>query len=93
MLTVIPWLIDRALPWIQAYTSWPAGVLSFALSLCLFSAAFTEWIGIHAIFGSFLAGVALGHSSHLRERTRTTLEQFISFIFAPLFFASSYNFV
>ncbi len=88
MLTVVPWLIHRLLPWIQAYASWPGGVLGFALSLCLFSAAFTEWLGIHAIFGSFLAGVALGHSRHLREQTRTTIEQFVSFIFAPLFFAS-----
>lgn len=88
MLTVVPWGIHRLLPWIQAYTSWPGGVLGFALSFCLFAAAFTEWIGIHAIFGSFLAGVALGHSTHLRERTRATIDQFVSFIFAPLFFAS-----
>lgn len=88
MLTVVPWGIHRILPWIHAYTSWPGGVLGFALSFCLFAAAFTEWIGIHAIFGSFLAGVALGHSTHLRERTRSTIDQFVSFIFAPLFFAS-----
>ncbi len=88
MLTVGRWLIHRALPWIQAHLSWPGGVLGFALSLALVSAAFTEWIGIHAIFGAFLAGVALGDSKHLRERTRATIEQFVSFIFAPLFFAS-----
>lgn len=88
MLSVVPWCIHRMLPWIQAHTSWPGGVLGFALSFGLIAAAFTEWIGIHAIFGSFLAGVALGHSTHLRERTRTTIDQFVSFIFAPLFFAS-----
>lgn len=88
MLTVVRWLIHRMLPYIQAYTHWPGGVLSFALTLALFSAALTEWIGIHAIFGAFLAGVAIGDSSHLRERTRATIENFVSFIFAPLFFAS-----
>jgi len=87
MLTVARWLIHRVLPWIHAHTSWPGGVLGFALSLALVAAAFTEWIGIHAIFGAFLAGVALGDSRHLRERTRATIEQFVSFIFAPLFFA------
>jgi Kef-type K+ transport system membrane component KefB/mannitol/fructose-specific phosphotransferase system IIA component len=87
MLTVARWLINRALPWIHAHASWPGGVLGFALSLALVAAAFTEWIGIHAIFGAFLAGVALGDSKHLRERTRATIEQFVSFIFAPLFFA------
>jgi Kef-type K+ transport system membrane component KefB/mannitol/fructose-specific phosphotransferase system IIA component len=88
MLTVVRWALNRSLPWIQAHTSWPGGVLGFALSLALIAAAFTEWIGIHAIFGSFLAGVALGDSRHLREKTRATIEQFVSFIFAPLFFAS-----
>lgn len=87
MLTIGRWLINRSLPWIQAHSSWPGGILGFSLSLALFCAAFTEWIGIHAIFGAFIAGIALGDSRHLRERTRATIEQFVSFIFAPLFFA------
>jgi Kef-type K+ transport system membrane component KefB/mannitol/fructose-specific phosphotransferase system IIA component len=88
MLTLARWLINRVLPWIQAHASWPGGVLGFSLSIALLGAAFTEWIGIHAIFGSFLVGVAIGDSSHLRERTRATINEFVSFIFAPLFFAS-----
>ncbi|MBI5645519.1 MAG: cation:proton antiporter [Ignavibacteriae bacterium] len=88
MLTVGRWIIHRVLPWIQAHTSWPGGVLAFALAAALASAAYTEWIGIHAIFGSFIFGVALGDSSHLREQTRAIMDRFISFIFAPLFFAS-----
>lgn len=87
MLTFVPWLIHRILPWIQAYTSGPGGVLGFVLSLTLFCAAFTEGIGIHGIFGAFLAGVAIGQSNHLRVQTRSNIEQFVSFIFAPLFFA------
>jgi Kef-type K+ transport system membrane component KefB/mannitol/fructose-specific phosphotransferase system IIA component len=87
MLTVGPWLIHRVIPWIQAHTTWPGGILGFSLAGALFCAAFTEWIGIHAIFGTFLFGVALGDSSHLRERTKSTIDQFVSFIFAPLFFA------
>jgi mannitol/fructose-specific phosphotransferase system IIA component (Ntr-type) len=50
-------------------------------------AACTEWLGIHAIFGSFLVGIAIGDSVHLREQTRSILSQFISFSFAPIFFA------
>lgn len=88
MLTIGRWLIDRILPWIQAHTRGPGGILGFCISAALLCAAYTEWIGIHAIFGAFLCGVALGDSPHLREHTRTTFDQFISFIFAPLFFAS-----
>jgi Kef-type K+ transport system membrane component KefB/mannitol/fructose-specific phosphotransferase system IIA component (Ntr-type) len=88
MFTAGRWAFHRVLPWVQAHTSFPGGVLALALSAALLAASFTEWIGIHAIFGSFLVGVALGDSAHLRARTRATLEQFVSFFFAPLFFAS-----
>jgi Kef-type K+ transport system membrane component KefB len=88
MLTVGRWLVDHLLPYVGAHTNWPGGVLSFAMSLALFGAAFTEWVGVHAIFGAFLVGVAVGDSSHLSVRTRTTIDHFVSFIFAPLFFAS-----
>lgn len=88
MLTVGRWAIARIIPWLQAHTSWPGGVLGFALGGALLSAAMTEWIGIHAIFGAFMFGVALGDAQHLRERTRATIEQFVSFFFAPLFFGS-----
>jgi Kef-type K+ transport system membrane component KefB/mannitol/fructose-specific phosphotransferase system IIA component (Ntr-type) len=88
MLTAGRWSIHRVMPFMQAHTSWPAGVLGFALAGALACAAFTESIGIHAIFGAFIFGVAFGDTKHLRERTRATLDQFISFIFAPIFFAS-----
>lgn len=88
MLTAGRYLIHKTLPYLQAYTTWPGGVLSFALVLAMLGAALAEWIGIHAIFGSFLVGVALGDSSHLRERTRVTIDHFINSVFTPLFFAS-----
>ena len=88
VLTLGRWWVHRALLWIQAYTSGQGAVLGFALTLGLLGAACTEAMGIHAIFGAFLVGVAIGDSSRLRQRTRTVLAEFISFIFAPLFFAS-----
>jgi len=88
MLTAGRRAIHWTLPWIQKNLSWPGSVMGFALTGALLSAAFTEWIGVHAIFGSFLFGVALGDSSYLREETRSTIDRFVSFIFAPLFFAS-----
>lgn len=87
MLTVGRWIVHRTLPWVQAHTAWPGGVIVFSISFALMSAAVTDWIGIHAIFGAFLAGVALGDSAHLRERTRSTVGEFVSSFFAPLFFA------
>ncbi|NUN94713.1 MAG: cation:proton antiporter [Candidatus Omnitrophica bacterium] len=88
LLTLGRWTLNQVLPWLQAHTSWPGGVLGFIFTLALLSAALTEWIGVHALFGAFLFGIAVGDSRHLRQRTRTTIDQFVSFIFAPLFFAS-----
>lgn len=100
-LTIGRWLIHRLIPVIQARFSWPGGVISFTLVLTLLGASLTEFIGIHAVFGAFLAGVIVGDSPHLREKTRTILHQFVTYVFAPLFlvaiglqtnFIESFNF-
>ncbi len=88
MLTVGRVLLDRMLLWIQAHSASPGSVIGFILAVALIAAAGTEWLGVHLIFGAFIAGVALGDSPHLRARTRSVIEQFVSVIFAPLFFAS-----
>lgn len=88
MLSVGRSLIHRVLPWIHAHMSWPGGFLGFAFTIALLGAACTTWIGIHPIFGAFLTGIALGDSSHVREQTKKVMSQFVSYFFAPLFFAS-----
>ncbi len=42
---------------------------------------------MHATFGAFLVGIAIGDSKHLTERTKDVITQFAMNIFAPLFFA------
>ncbi len=88
MLTVGRWLIHKILPFIQAHTTWPGGVLGFIFSLTLGAAAFAEYAGIHAVFGAFITGAAVGESAHLRERTSEHIHQIVTNVFAPLFFAS-----
>ncbi len=88
MLTVGRWLIHTILPFIQAHTTWPGGVLGFIFSLTLAAAAFAEYAGIHAVFGAFITGAAVGESPHLRERTSEHIHQIVTNVFAPLFFAS-----
>jgi mannitol/fructose-specific phosphotransferase system IIA component (Ntr-type) len=56
--------------------------------LTLASAAFAEYAGIHAVFGAFITGAAVGESGHLRERTSEHIHQIVTNVFAPLFFAS-----
>jgi len=88
MLTLGRLAAHRVMPWVQAHWSWPGGVLSFVFVMAMVCAAFTEHLGVHSIFGAFIAGVAIGDSHHLTERTRDTIHQFVTNIFAPIFFAS-----
>ena len=88
MLVVGRFAVNRVLPWIQTKLSWPGGVLALSLGLCLLSAAFTEYIHIHAILGAFIAGLAIGDSAYLREQAREIMHQFVTNFFAPLFFVS-----
>ena len=88
MLIIGKRVIDRALPWIQTKLSWPGGVLSICLGVCFLFAAITESMHIHAILGAFIAGIAFGDSVHLHERAREIIHQFVTNIFAPLFFVS-----
>lgn len=60
-----------------------AGVLIFVLA----SALFTEVIGIHTLFGAFLAGVAMPGNGRLRAFLRERLETFSAVFLLPLFFA------
>lgn len=59
------------------------GALVFLLS----SALATEWIGIHALFGAFLAGAVIPREAGLREALILRLEEVTSVLLLPLFFA------
>ncbi len=87
-LSVGRWLIDKILPFLQAHTTWPGGVIGFIFTLTMAGAAFTEYAGIHAVFGAFVVGIAVGESGHLRKRTSQHIHQIVTNVFAPFFFAS-----
>jgi Kef-type K+ transport system membrane component KefB/nucleotide-binding universal stress UspA family protein len=49
-------------------------------------AAATEWIGIHAVFGAFIAGTMFRQVPHLEQATVHKLESFVFAVLAPIFF-------
>ena len=64
-------------------------VLAAVLILLLTSALATELIGIHALFGAFLAGVVMPQKKEFREYLIVRLENCSSLFLLPLFFAFS----
>lgn len=82
-------LLDRALAWFERDAdAAPSRVLSLVAVAAMLGASITHAIGLHTVLGGFLVGVAFGGSPHLRERTRSTIHQFVMHVFAPVFFAS-----
>ncbi|OGU68520.1 MAG: hypothetical protein A2499_13150 [Stygiobacter sp. RIFOXYC12_FULL_38_8] len=81
-------VFNYILPKFEKITTYPGGILNLILVLGFAGAAFSEWIGVHAIFGAFIVGIAIGDSAHLKEETREIIQQFVTNIFAPLFFVS-----
>jgi Kef-type K+ transport system membrane component KefB len=53
----------------------------------LLSSLATEWIGIHAVFGAFLLGVAIPHDSQIARSLKNGLEQVVLVLLLPAFFA------
>ena len=77
------WLGNAALESVVPSKSVMAAVVVF-----LFACAFvTDVIGIHALFGSFLAGIAMPSHGEFRNSLRVRLEHFSSVFLLPLFFA------
>ena len=63
-----------------------SGVMVGALVLMLISALATELIGIHALFGAFLAGTVMPQSGEVRKHLIVRIEDFSTLFLLPLFF-------
>ncbi|HAQ62728.1 TPA: hypothetical protein DCR49_12185 [Candidatus Delongbacteria bacterium] len=66
----------------------PATTLTFISLLAILSGALTQWIGVHAIIGFFIAGIMAGNTHEISERTREIISQMVHSVFVPIFFAS-----
>ena len=63
------------------------GTLLRALLFLFITAWATETIGVHALFGAFVAGVAVAGAESLRRPLRDAIEPLTSTVLLPLFFA------
>ena len=77
------WLGDRRLK--QEDPS--NGTLAVAVCLVLAAALCTEIIGIHALFGAFLAGAIMPRAQGFGQRITVRVESFSTVLLLPLFFA------
>lgn len=62
-------------------------LLGVMIAVTLASAAVTDAIGVHPLFGAFLAGICFPRVSVWQETLRSRMETILSLVLLPLFFA------
>lgn len=87
MLKVVRPMLARAAVVYASRENLGPGVVASVILLVLGSAYICELIGIHALFGAFLAGAIMPADSEIRRRMIEKLRDLTLLIFLPLFFA------
>ena len=80
-------LVRRLMRWVDERVLVEEGHITAVLVITLICAATTEVIGIHAVFGAFVAGVLLAQAPRVRANALEKLVGVVHGVFTPVFFA------
>jgi Kef-type K+ transport system membrane component KefB len=88
------YLVRPAFHWVlrrtRAIQDGPSqGIIAITLLLALASAFFTGIIGVHAIFGAFMAGMITPKENGFNIKVAEKIEDLIGALFLPLYFTLS----
>jgi Kef-type K+ transport system membrane component KefB len=86
-VTVLPKLMDMILGFV-ARTLSPGGIIGTAVVMMLILSVVTEYVGVHAVFGAFAAGIGVSQSRYFTPEIKKIIIEFTTHILAPLFFAA-----
>jgi Kef-type K+ transport system membrane component KefB len=91
MLALLHWLVRPAFGWLlrrHAPDGEPSAAVMASLMLGLLGTAlFSEWIGLHSVFGAFLFGAILPRDDRLLDTLVQRIEPMSVAVLMPLFFA------
>lgn len=88
MLTLVKRKAELLERWYQKDTRLTPRLLMVVAVMWVGSVMFTEWIGLHAVFGGFLLGVTMPRGQ-LAQRLTERLQPLVLFALVPLFFTIS----
>ncbi|MSQ48643.1 MAG: hypothetical protein EXR78_09735 [Deltaproteobacteria bacterium] len=80
-------IVRRMLRWVDEHVQVEEAHITAILVITLICAAITEAIGIHAVFGAFVAGVLFAQSPRVRANALEKLVGVVHGVFTPVFFA------
>lgn len=87
-VTILPKIVGSILRLIQRLFPGDGSVMGIAVVLMVLASAGTEYLGVHAIFGAFLLGVAVRQAKALPEAVEHSLFRITMDVLAPMFFAA-----
>ncbi len=79
--------VTTLLQWVDDRVEVRHAMMTAVIVIALVFGAVTEAIGVHAVFGAFVAGITVGASPRLRKAKIEQLEAPLMAVFAPVFFA------
>jgi Kef-type K+ transport system membrane component KefB/nucleotide-binding universal stress UspA family protein len=79
-------LFRKVISWAERARHIDFATVSAIMVLTFLMAALTQKLGIHAVFGAFVAGVLVTQSPRVRQATLDALDSVILGVFAPIFF-------
>jgi Kef-type K+ transport system membrane component KefB len=82
-------LIRSLMRWIDDHTYIEHGKFSAMIIIAFVCGAATQFIGLHAVFGAFVAGLMIHSSTRIREQDFDQLKAIALGVMAPIFFAYS----
>lgn len=88
-LTVGQRAVDLTLRASLRLTDGIAGAVTVTVLIALAFAALSQWIGVEAVFGAFIAGVVFARSPYRRAEVRHHIELLSTAVLAPIFFATA----
>lgn len=80
--------VDRLLRVVRA-AGRPAMVVAAMAVVALGAGVVTQWLGVEAVLGAFIAGIVLGRSRYADRHAQEVLETVTQSVFAPIFFATA----
>ena len=81
--------VDASLRYVRRDGANVQGALTVMIGAMLTFGVITQWLGVEAVLGAFVAGVVLARSRYRQVDSQHIIEDLTSVIFAPLFFATA----
>lgn len=88
-LTFLRRYVDKGMSYIHDKIGAETGYkTTYIVIIGMLMGALTLKIGIHSLFGFFIAGIILGEAKHASQKDRHFVKRMVNSIFVPIFFAN-----